>query len=624
MGLRRIASSAAFTIVLALVAIGCATTDESAVPDSLPLASTVPLRGPECDARHGWSVARLWNEELLDAIRRDFPAPTTHARNLYHLSASMWDVWAAYDPEARGVFVDERLRSDRPGDVEIAISHAAHRLLTHRFTHAAFGAEETIESLDRTLAELCLSVEDPSSDPHAAFGRRVADAIIDATFDDGSNEADGYRGAYEAVNPPLVITEPGTPLVDPDRWQPLEFDQAYSQHGQPLPSPVQVFVGPQWGHVDGFALEPADDGLPIDPGPQPLYSDPDTRQAYKDSAIEVLRYSARLDPSDGETIDISPGSRGASALGTDDGQGHSRNPSSGVPYAPNVVPTADYGRVIAEFWADGPDSETPPGHWNTLANTVSDHGDVEHRIGGTGPVVDRLEWDVSLYLALNGALHDAAIAAWGTKAYFDSVRPISMIRWLSGNGQASDPSLPNYNPDGIDLVDGLVEVITAESASPGGRHAHLVDHIGEVAVRSWRGWVDDPNHDVSLVGWIRGVEWLPYQRSSFVTPAFAGYVSGHSAFSRAGAEVLGALTGDDYFPGGLGEWTIEADSLEFEAGPEQTVTLQWATYADAADQAGNSRLWGGIHIVADDHVGRRLGFEVGRGAWDHATTFFTG
>ena len=39
-----------------------------------------------------------------------------------------------------------------------------------------------------------------------------------------------------------------------------------------------------------------------------------------------------------------------------------------------------------------------------------------------------LEWDVKLYLALNGAVHDAAIAAWGAKRHYDSARPISMIR----------------------------------------------------------------------------------------------------------------------------------------------------------------------------------------------------
>jgi len=47
-----------------------------------------------------WSVARRW-DALLDAIPRALPAPTIHARNLFHLSAATWDAWAVYDPRLR-------------------------------------------------------------------------------------------------------------------------------------------------------------------------------------------------------------------------------------------------------------------------------------------------------------------------------------------------------------------------------------------------------------------------------------------------------------------------------------------------------------------------------------------
>ena len=116
--------------------------------------------------------------------------------------------------------------------------------------------------------------------------------------------------------------------------------------------------------------------------------------------------------------------------------------------------------------------------------------------------------------------------------------------------------------------------------------------------------------------------WVPYQSDNFVTPAFAAYVSGHSTFSRAAAEVLAAITGDEYFPGGLGEMEFDTSFLEFEVGPSDTVTLQWATYFDAADEAGISRLWGGIHIPADDFAGRIMGSEIGIGAYNFASSFF--
>jgi len=221
-------------------------------------------------------------------------------------------------------------------------------------------------------------------------------------------------------------------------------------------------------------------------------------------------------------------------------------------------------------------------------------------------------------------VHDAAIAAWGAKGHYDYVRPISMIRYMGGLGQSTDPEGLSFHPDGLLLEDGVVEVITANSSAPGQRHEALAEHIGEVAVWSWQGEPVDIETDVGGVGWIRAVEWVPYQRSTFVTPAFAAYVSGHSAFSRAAAEVLTAMTGSAFFPGGLGEWSVEADDLEFEAGPTGTVTLQWATYQDASDEAGVSRLYGGIHVRADDLAGRVIGAEVGADAWELAQTYFDG
>jgi hypothetical protein len=324
------------------------------------------------------------------------------------------------------------------------------------------------------------------------------------------------------------------------------------------------------------------------------------------------------------TIDIGPASIGDNTLGTMDGDGREENPLIGQPYAPNLVLRADFARVLAEFWADGPKSETPPGHWNVVANAVTDAPGFERRIGGEGPEVDRLEWDVKLYFALNGAVHDAAIAAWGLKGHYDSVRPISMIRYMGGLGQSTDSSGPSYHPDGMPIVPGLIEVVTVESSAPGERHEALADHVGEIALFAWRGFPDDPETETSGVGWTRAVEWVPYQRSTFVTPAFAGYVSGHSTFSRAAAEVLTAFTGSPYFPGGLSEWTTPAGELLHEEGPTTDVTLQWATYYDAADQAGISRLYMGIHIPADDFEGRRMGSLCGLGAWELATTYFDG
>ena len=119
-------------------------------------------------------------------------------------------------------------------------------------------------------------------------------------------------------------------------------------------------------------------------------------------------------------------------------------------------------------------------------------------------------------------------------------------------------------------------------------------------------------------------DWVPFQRKTFNTPAFPGYASGHSSFSRAGAEVLTLLTGSPSFPGGFGHHTIAANSMQIDLGPSAPVDLQWNTYYDAADQAGQSRRWGGIHPSEDDFTARIIGSQVGKSAFALAEKYWTG
>lgn len=587
-------------------------------------------RESACDgivAHPEWSVARRWDEAALNAVRRDLPAPTVHARNLFHASAAMWDAWAAYTPGANGYFVDETQSAD---DVtaarEEAMSYAAYRVLEHRYIGAA-GGSDSIPEFDALMESMCYPIDVATTEGNtpAALGNRIGVAIIEHGMSDGSREADDYfDDSYAPVNEPLTVAESGTTMADPNRWQPLQIENMISQNGIPVVNGVQEFIGPHWGYVTSFALPAGGaDGLPLDPGPPPLLGDPATDQAFKDSAAEVVAFSSILDPAAEITIDVSPATLGGNTLGKNDGSGYGSNPVSGAPYEPNLVNEADFGRAVAEFWADGPDSETPPGHWNTLANEISDQLS-DLRIGGGGAPVDRLEWDVKLYFVINAANHDAAVAGWGAKGYYDYVRPISMIRYMGGFGQSSDPEGPAYHQDGLPLAPGLVEVITAETTAPGGSHETLADYEGEIAVKAWAGTPGDPETEIGGVTWVRAVDWIPYQLPTFVTPSFAAYVSGHSTFSRASAEVLAAFTGSEYFPGGLGSWTIPMNSFEFEAGPASDVVLQWATYYDASDQAGLSRLYGGIHVPADDLNGRVLGAEIGRAAWSLAQEYFRG
>jgi hypothetical protein len=526
-------------------------------------------------------------------------------------------------------------------------------MLQHRFQFSP-GVFVIFPELDALMVDLGL---DPmyfgtDGDTPAAFGNRIAQAYIDFGLQDGANEINGYTNqVYQPVNPPLLVDLPGNPdMVDPDRWQPLGLDNWVDQNGNPIPGGFPPFLSAEWGEVEPFSLRDTDlevlhrDGhdwkVWHNPGPPPMINEPG--DLFKWGFEMVATWSSHLDPTDGVMWDVSPNGIGNTVplppLGGEQGfydrvtgahgsQGYDLNPVTGQPYPEQWVPRGDYTRILAEFWADGPSSETPPGHWFTILNYVMDHPDFERRFMGEGPELDPLEYDVKAYLALSGTLHDVAIACWSIKGYYDYVRPVSAIRYLADQGQCSDPTAANYSPSGMNLVPGLIENVTAETTAPGERHEHLAGHEGKIAIRAWNGptVIDDPLTDVAGVGWILAGSWWPYQRPSFVSPPFAGYMSGHSTFSRAAAELLTLLTGSEYFPGGLGEFVApQNEYLVFEDGPSVDVHLQWASYRDASDQCSLSRIWGGIHPPADDLPGRYIGMVIGPDAFHEARRYFNG
>ena len=610
-------------VVKALVQSGVA--DSSST--SNPLTLFVPL--------DSWSIARVWDEQALSSIRTDTPHPPVHARNLFHLSVAMYDAWAAYDPVAVGYLY--RKKHAVPGGKDegvaaarrAAISYAAYRLLKERYAYSR-SASNTLVMLDARMVALGFGTNNSFAHPStpAGVGNSIYTTVSAYFINDGCYQTNGYmdlpraQGGYGTINPVLVTGVSGTTVVDVNRWQPLAIANAADQNGFPA-SPIQTFLGRQWLGVRPFALERTDPAQPwINPGPPPrLDGLADSR--FRQDIVDVIRLSSHLSPDDGVMMDISPGAFGNNTLGTNDGTGHQLNPVTGLTYIANIVKRGDFARVLAEFWADGPHSETPPGHWNLLANGVADNTNFVKRIGGTGPVLDALEWDVKVYFALNAAVHDAACAAWSLKRHYDGGRPISFIRYMGLLGQSSDPAGPSYHKNGLPLVTNLIELITPKTGAPGGSHHGLP--VGRVAILSWPGQPRDPTNQHSGVRWVLPENWMPFQKANFVTPAFPGYVSGHSTFSRAGAEVLTAMTGSPYFPDGLGTYTVSSNSyLTFEKGPSQTIQLQWGTYYDAADQAGLSRLWGGIHVPVDDLTGRVIGSQCGKGAWALANKYWDG
>lgn len=464
-----------------------------------------------CSTKPGHSVARVWDEAAL-AVEPGSDNPAAQARNLFDLSAAMWDAWAAYERKGNGYFVSEKHRADDVRSARrAAISYAAYRLLLWR---ASYGHDlgRAFDRLTATLRSLCYRPGFVSTrgDSPAALGNRIAAAAIAFGRRDGSLERQHYVDpSYVPANEPLVVSQPGATMHDRTFWQPLAFDQIVVKGGLPIAANVQSFVGSQWGHVRGFALPTSKDGLPVDPGPPPL-GDPSSA-TYKQAALNVIRSSAR------------PG-----------------------------------GAALAAQW-NGP--ESAPSRWNRIANA-----------GQHGSGAKRLASDVKLYFALNAALHDAAVATWGAKRTYQSVRPISMIRELAFQGQSSDRHAPSFSPEGLPLVPGLVELITRT------RHADLAAHVGDIAIKTANGWT-------------LGTRWRP--RAGIQTPPYPGWVSDGSAFGRAAATVLTAETGS-------------------------------RRYRLPANEEGISGLYAGTQIAADDLAGRRIGTQVGKQAYALAKRYFAG
>ncbi|MEZ5006521.1 MAG: T9SS type A sorting domain-containing protein [Chitinophagales bacterium] len=615
------------------------------------------------NAQH--SVARQWNDVLLESIREDYARPTIHARNLFHVSAVMYDAWAALSPGGEETYLlgktvhgyeCEFNGIQAPANVqeaqEEAISYAVYRMLQHRFQFSP-NASATLTRCAALMNELGYDVsftsKDYSTGSYAALGNYIASEMIDYGLQDGSNEAGEYGNLYYSpVNPTLVPIEPGNPdIVDPNHWQPLTLQTFIDQSGNVIPINTPKFLSPEWGGVYPFSLKESDQNIYQsngdfysvyhDPGHPPYIDDPATKDYYIWNFTLVAVWASHLDPADSVMWDVSPASIGNNPEfptsyadfpnfynledGGDQSRGWEVNPATGQPYEPQIVPRGDYARILAEFWADGPDSETPPGHWFTLLNYVNDHPLFEKRFKGEGPILDDLEWDVKAYFIMGGTMHDVAVTSWGIKGYYDYIRPISAIRYMADQGQSSDNTKPNYSENGLPLMEGLIELVEAGDDLAGDNN----ENVDKIKLYTWRGpdYIDSAAIDEAGVGWILAENWWPYQRPTFITPPFAGFVSGHSTYSRAAAEVMTMLTGDAFFPGGMGEFEAPKNEfLVFEEGPSQDITLQWATYRDASDQCSLSRIWGGIHPPADDMPGRIIGEKVGIEAFDYAAAYF--
>lgn len=614
------------------------------------------------------SVARRWNEVQLAAIRQDLARPPVQARNLFHVSMAMYDAWAAYNPIAttyllgktiNGVLYNYNgiapiLGGNVLASQEMAISYAAYKLLRARYSISP-NSQSALYRFDTLMLHLGYDTSIHTSNyitgTPAEFGNYIADQIINMGNNDGARQPQNYsNGYYLPMNPLLWVDSAGTNgMLNLNRWQPLHIVSAVDQNGNPIAA-NQVALCHEWGNVVPFNLSNPT-GHFRNGNIYNVFQDPggpskiDTSNGFDVSSLHYKWANAMVsvwgsfhDPNDTTMIDISPNTNGnlityPSTLteqynyydylnGGDTSHGHIINPVTGLPYVPQIVKRGDYTRVVSQYWADGPQSETPPGHWYVIINKVADNPLTIKKFEGIGNVLSNLEWDIKTYFTMGGAVHDAAISAWALKGWYDSPRPISAIRAMAALGQSSDSTLPHFHKAGLPLIPGYIELITATDSMAIANPSNL----NKIKVKSWKGFafITNAATDVAGCGWILAENWIPYQRKGFVTPPFAGYVSGHSTYSRAGAEVMTKITNDPYFPGGILETVIPANSgfLQFEKGPSTQIKLQWATYRDASNEASLSRIYGGIHPPTDDATGRVVGETIGVNSVNYARTYF--
>ena len=443
------------------------------------------------------NAALQWSGVLLEAIRNGRLGPPIVARAMAITHTCMFDAWAAYDKDALGTVLGGDLR--RPARERRAeYKETAISYAAYRALLNLFPAQQA--RLDAEMEALGLDPLDSSLDPAtpAGVGNAACAAVLAYRESDGANQSGqmSQGGVPYSDYTGYLPVNSANAINDPNRWQPLTFSNGTAP----------AFMTPQWGLVTPFALQP---GGHLRPASPPLYPDP----RYKAEADAILQLQVGL---------------------------------------------GDREKTIAEYWADGPTSELPPGHWLLFAHHVS------HRDRHT------LDDDVQLFFMLGNAMLDASIAVWECKRYYDFARPITAIRFLYAGQQ----------------------------------------------VRGWAG----PGLGIQ---WIDGANWIPYQPSTFITPPFAEYVSGHSTFSAAAAEVLARFTGSDSFGYGV---TIAAGSSRLEPGvvPAQPVRLFWPTFSAAADEAGLSRRLGGIHFESGDLEGRRMGRAVGAQVWERGRRYIEG
>lgn len=502
---------------------------------------------------HPHSVVVDWVEVMLEAIELNPPAPTATTWKMWVVASSMYDAWAAYDGRALATqtgYATKRPAAERtPRNKHAAISYAAHRALRYVYPNQSSMFDELLATLGYPASD---SV-DPTTP--AGVGNAAAAAVIAYREQDGSNAtgeftqivSDTYPELYLPTNSddPSAGNGPLGPDFDPNHWGPLRVPTGsllddngipVVDDADPTTYTVQGFLTPHWGAVSPFALTSGDQFRP--PAPPLHGSDEPYVDALGNVSTNDEAWHSQLD----EIVDL--GGK-----------------------------LTDEHRIIAEFWADGPHTWTPPGHWVQLAIGVA------LRDGHS------IDDDIRMYMALTGALLDSGISAWEAKRAYDFVRPVSAIRYHYAGQLIMGWAGPNQ---GIQLIDGS----------------------------EWRPYQSPTFVTPPFPEFTSGHSTFS-RASAEVLTAFTGSAAMYDGATRLGRDYDGDGS-EDLF----GRHVAVPGSMMFEDGPAETIVLTWDTFYDAADEAAASRRYGGIHFQDGDLHARFAGEKIGKQAYAHAELYW--
>jgi hypothetical protein len=318
------------------------------------------------------AAGHQWNSAAFQGIRDAKLGAPMVARALAVVHTCMYDAWAAYDERAVGTQLSgalRRLASERTlANKEQAISYAAYRALVDVLP------VDTNSVYIPLMKRLGYDPNDNSTDIEtpAGIGNVACAAVLELRHHDKSNQlGDLAQGPYSDWSEYRPVNSGGTvpatfpfgkPL-NPEHWQPLTYTDSTGNLVH------QMFTGAQWGYVTPFAISKGDEFRSFtEPGPFKYRS-----SGYQKQADELVALSAGL---------------------------------------------TDEQKMIAEYWAGGPDAEEVPSHWIRLAQWVSER---DHHT---------LDDDVRMFFALSNAVFDTSIAAADAMREYDSVRPVTAIPFV--------------------------------------------------------------------------------------------------------------------------------------------------------------------------------------------------